>query len=98
MAQPPPPAAPPLPPPDEPAPPERSWLTSRVLPIVGTLLVAGIVLWALFGRNLGSPSVEVTPTATAGVALAPASAPTGPPTSVLSTAPPAPGPSPATQG
>src|SRR5690349_24581908 len=70
MAQPPPPPAPPPSAPPPPPPGEgpesraRSQLTSRVLRVVATVLVAGIALWALFGRNAASPLVQLTPTAT----------------------------------
>src|SRR5581483_8429533 len=89
MAQPPLPPPVPLPPPEEPAADARSALTSRVLPVAATALVAGIVLWALFGRNLGSPLAQGAPTPTA-QALPATSAPTAPAagTAIATTAPP----------
>src|SRR5207248_2598687 len=71
---------------------ERERLANRVLPIVGTVLVAAIVLFAMFGRNLGSPVVAITPTATPlAVAPTPTALPSSPPaptTTVALTLPP----------
>src|SRR3954462_4480026 len=78
---PPPPSAPPPPPGQGPEDREEARFNTRMLAILGSFIIAAIVLWALFGRNLTSGSQQTapaTPVVTV-VQLTSAPAPTSPP-------------------
>src|SRR5438874_13743595 len=64
---PPPPSAPPPPPGQGPEDREDARFNTRMLAILGSVIVAAIVLWALFGRNLTAatePRATATPAPT----------------------------------
>src|SRR3954468_1175754 len=84
---PPPPSAPPPPPGQGPEDREEARFNTKMLAILGSFIIAAIVLWALFGRNLSSGSQQ-TATSTPVVTVLQLPSPPAAPAPPAATSPP----------